>query len=31
LIEIRVVKKQKLLVGAAVGAGPVEIKRAEAY
>ena len=28
--EIRVVKKNKLLVGAAVGAGPVEIKRAEA-
>ena len=28
--EIRVVKKNKLLVGAAVGAGPMEIKRAEA-
>ena len=28
--EIRKVKKQKLLVGAAVGAGPLELKRAEA-
>ena len=28
--EIKKVKKQKLLVGAAVGAGPFEIKRAEA-
>jgi IMP dehydrogenase len=28
--EIKKVKKQKLLVGAAVGAGPMEIKRAEA-
>ena len=28
--EIRKVKKQKLLVGAAVGAGPLEIKRAQA-
>jgi len=27
--EIRKVKKQKLLVGAAVGAGPLELKRAE--
>ena len=30
IIEIRKVKKQKLLVGAAVGAGPNEFKRAEA-
>jgi len=30
IIEIRKVKKQKLLVGAAVGAGPQEFKRAEA-
>jgi len=30
IIEIRKVKKQKLLVGAAVGAGPKEFKRAEA-
>ena len=30
LQEIRKVKKQKLLVGAAVGAGPKEFKRAEA-
>jgi len=29
VIEIRKVKKQKLLVGAAVGAGPKEFKRAE--
>ena len=29
IIEIRKVKKQKLLVGAAVGAGPNEFKRAE--
>ena len=28
--EIKKVKKQKLLVGAAVGAGPLELKRAEA-
>jgi len=28
--EIRKVKKQKLLVGAAVGAGPLELKRAQA-
>ena len=28
--EIRKVKKQKLLIGAAVGAGPLELKRAEA-
>ena len=30
ILEIRKVKKQKLLVGAAVGAGPKEFKRAEA-
>ena len=30
IIEIKKVKKQKLLVGAAVGAGPKEFKRAEA-
>ena len=30
IIEIKKVKKQKLLVGAAVGAGPNEFKRAEA-
>ena len=30
IVEIRKVKKQKLLVGAAVGAGPQEFKRAEA-
>ena len=30
ILEIKKVKKQKLLVGAAVGAGPSEIKRAEA-
>ena len=30
ILEIRKVKKQKLLVGAAVGAGPSEFKRAEA-
>ena len=30
IIEIRKVKKQKLLVGAAVGAGPQEFKRAKA-
>ena len=30
IVEIRKVKKQKLLVGAAVGAGPHEFKRAEA-
>ena len=29
ILEIRKVKKQKLLVGAAVGAGPKEFKRAE--
>ena len=30
ILEIKKVKKQKLLVGAAVGAGPSELKRAEA-
>ena len=30
ILEIKKVKKQKLLVGAAVGAGPNEFKRAEA-
>ena len=30
IIEIKKVKSKKLLVGAAVGAGPIEIKRAEA-
>ena len=30
ILEIRKVKSKKLLVGAAVGAGPLEIKRAEA-
>ena len=30
ILEIKKVKKQKLLVGAAVGAGPSEFKRAEA-
>ena len=30
ILEIKKVKKQKLLVGAAVGAGPSEYKRAEA-
>jgi IMP dehydrogenase len=30
IAEIKKVKKQKLLVGAAVGAGPLELKRAEA-
>ena len=30
VLEVRKVKKQKLLVGAAVGAGPNEFKRAEA-
>ena len=30
VLEIKKVKKQKLLVGAAVGAGPAEIKRAKA-
>ena len=30
LLEIKKVKSKKLLVGAAVGAGPLEIKRAEA-
>ena len=29
ILEIKKVKKQKLLVGAAVGAGPSELKRAE--
>ena len=30
VLEVKKVKKQKLLVGAAVGAGPKEFKRAEA-
>ena len=30
ILEIKKVKKLKLLVGAAVGAGPLELKRAEA-
>jgi IMP dehydrogenase len=30
IIEIKKVKKKKLIVGAAVGAGPLELKRAEA-
>ena len=30
IVEIKKVKKEKLLVGAAVGAGPLELKRAEA-
>ena len=30
ILEIKKVKKQKLLIGAAVGAGPREFKRAEA-